>query len=193
MVDVESGEVIGINTCMRYNMEGTSFAVPINKVKNIMHDLAEGKQISHGYVGIYTSSVTPELAKEKNADPNSNYGLIAETNGVIILTVYPETPAEEAGLRRADVITEIGGKKVEKAADAYRIIDTSKIGSPLDFKIMRGDKAITIKVKPEEFATRLRIAKERREQRLKEKMNELKDKLDENIEALPPEMSEKEH
>mmetsp|Transcript_1908 Transcript_1908/g.4192 ORF Transcript_1908/g.4192 Transcript_1908/m.4192 type:complete len:1185 (+) Transcript_1908:106-3660(+) len=192
LVDVATGDVIGINTCMRYNMEGTSFAVPINKVKGIMHDLAEGKQISHGYVGIYTSSLTPDLAKEKNADPNSNYGVIAETNGVIVLTVYPGTPAEEAGLRRADVITEIGGKKVEKAADAYRIIDGAKIGSPLDFKVMRGEKEVRIKIKPEEFATRLRIAKEQREKRLKEKMNRLKDELQQS-DSIPPAMQEKEH
>ena len=51
LVDVEKGEIIGINTCIRANMEGTSFAVPINKAKAIVHDLAEGKHINHGYVG----------------------------------------------------------------------------------------------------------------------------------------------
>jgi S1-C subfamily serine protease len=51
LVDVEKGEIIGINTCIRANMEGTSFAVPINKAKAIVRDLAEGKHINHGYVG----------------------------------------------------------------------------------------------------------------------------------------------
>ena len=192
LVDVATGNVIGINTCMRYNMEGTSFAVPINKVKGIMHDLSEGKEISHGYVGIYTASLTPELAREKNADPNSNYGVIAETTGVIVLTVYPNTPAEKAGLRRADVITEIGGKRVEKAADAYRIIDEAKVGLPLEFKIVRGGKEIKIKIKPDEFATRLRIARESRDKKLKEKMNKLKDELQQSGSA-PPDMQGKEH
>ena len=50
LVDVEKGEIIGINTCIRANVEGTSFAVPINKAKAIVHDLAEGKHINHGYV-----------------------------------------------------------------------------------------------------------------------------------------------
>lgn len=51
MVDVEKGEIIGINTCIRANVEGTSFAVPINKAHATVHDLAEGKHVSHGYVG----------------------------------------------------------------------------------------------------------------------------------------------
>ena len=194
LVDVLSGKVIGINTCMRYNMEGTSFAVPTNKVKSIMHDLAEGKQISHGYVGIYTATLTPEFAREKNADPNSNYGVIPEANGVIVLHIYEDTPASAAGLRRADVITQIGKKKVSKAAEAYKLIDSAEVGTPIDFKIIRGDKSMTIKVKPDEFARRLRMAKEQREKKRKEKMHKLKEEsLQDNAGAVPPLLQDKEH
>ena len=56
LVAVEEGKIIGINTCIRANMERTSFAVPINKVKGIMYDLANGKHINHGYVGKYCSA-----------------------------------------------------------------------------------------------------------------------------------------
>lgn len=51
LVDVESGNIVGINTCIRANMEGTSFAIPINKIMAIVDDLSEGKRISHGYLG----------------------------------------------------------------------------------------------------------------------------------------------
>ena len=50
-MDVESGNIVGINTCIRANMEGTSFAIPINKVMGIVDDLSEGKHITHGYLG----------------------------------------------------------------------------------------------------------------------------------------------
>ena len=157
-----------------------------------MHDLANGKQISHGYIGIYTSSLTPDLAREKNADPNSNYGLIAEVDGVIILTVYPGTPAETAGLRRADVITEIDGRKITKAADVYKIIDTSEVGSDLALKVRRGETETTITVKPEEFAERLRIAKEEKKKKLKVKIDKLKEEILED-DKLPPDMQGNEH
>ncbi|KAL7549920.1 hypothetical protein ACHAWF_013175 [Thalassiosira exigua] len=52
LVDVESGNIVGINTCIRANMEGTSFAIPINKVMGIVDDLSEGKHITHGYLGV---------------------------------------------------------------------------------------------------------------------------------------------
>jgi S1-C subfamily serine protease len=51
LVEVESGNIVGINTCIRANMEGTSFAIPINKVMGIVDDLSEGKLITHGYLG----------------------------------------------------------------------------------------------------------------------------------------------
>ena len=54
-MDVESGNVVGINTCIRANMEGTSFAIPINKVMGIVDDLSEGKHITHGYLGKFRS------------------------------------------------------------------------------------------------------------------------------------------
>ena len=62
--------------------EGTSFAVPINKAKDIVRDLAEGKHINHGYVGVSMASLTPDLARQNNADPNSPNGIIPEVKGV---------------------------------------------------------------------------------------------------------------
>ena len=92
------------------------------------------------------------------------------------------------------MITEIGGKKVGQAAEVYKIIDSAQIGSPIDFKIIRGDKRMTIKVKPDEFATRLRMAKEQREQKLKQKMDKLKqESLQDKASALPPDMQDKVH
>ena len=74
------------------------------------------------------ASLTPELARQNNADHNLPNGFIPEVNGVVITRVYPKTPAEIAGLRRLDVVTEIGGQHVERADDAQRIIDGATIG-----------------------------------------------------------------
>jgi S1-C subfamily serine protease len=74
------------------------------------------------------ASLTPDLARKNNADPNSANGSIPETFGVVITRVYPRTPAEQAGLRRLDVVVEIGEQKVERADDAQRIIDGANIG-----------------------------------------------------------------
>ncbi len=57
LVDVESGNIVGINTCIRANMEGTSFAIPTNKILAIVDDLAVGITPTHGYLGVDMVSI----------------------------------------------------------------------------------------------------------------------------------------
>lgn len=177
LVAVEEGKIIGINTCIRANMEGTSFAVPINKVKAIMYDLADGKHINHGYVGISMASLTPDLARQNNADPNSPNGVIPEVNGVVVTRVYPKTPAQEGGLRRLDVVVEIDGQPVERADDAQRMIDGAAIGEELQIKIIRNGQHMTLSVVPEDLGYKLHKMKEERLREKDEKLNKLKKQL----------------
>eukprot|EP00557_Chaetoceros_sp_GSL56_P007092 CAMPEP_0176504290 /NCGR_PEP_ID=MMETSP0200_2-20121128/15850_1 /TAXON_ID=947934 /ORGANISM="Chaetoceros sp., Strain GSL56" /LENGTH=793 /DNA_ID=CAMNT_0017903703 /DNA_START=128 /DNA_END=2505 /DNA_ORIENTATION=+ len=173
LVDVEKGTIIGINTCIRANMEGTSFAVPINKAKAIVRDLADGKHISHGYIGVSMASLTPELARQNNADPNSPNGVIPETNGVVITRVYPKTPAEDAGLRRLDVVIEIGGKRVERADDAQRLIDAANVGQMLQLKVIRSGREVVLNVTPEDLSYKLQKMKEERRKEKEDQMKNL--------------------
>lgn len=177
LVAVEEGKIIGINTCIRANMEGTSFAVPINKVKAIMFDLANGKHINHGYVGISMASLTPDLARQNNADPNSPNGVIPEVNGVVVTRVYPKTPAQYGGMRRLDVLVEINGQRVERADDAQRMIDGAVIGEELSIKVIRNGQHLTLSVVPEDLGYKLQKMKEERIREKDEKLNKLKKQL----------------
>ena len=67
----EQGEVIGINTAIRANAMGIGFAIPINKAKEITTLLARGEKVSHPYLGVQIATLTPELAKQNNGDPNA--------------------------------------------------------------------------------------------------------------------------
>lgn len=177
LVDVEKGTIIGINTCIRANMEGTSFAVPINKAKEIVNDLADGKHINHGYVGVSMATLTPELARTNNADPNSPNGVIPEISGVVVTRVYPKTPAEEAGLRRLDVVTDIGGQRVERADDAQRVIDGAKVGQNLSMTIVRGGREMTISIVPEDLGYKLQKMKEEKRKKKEDQLKVLKKQL----------------
>lgn len=177
LVDVETGTIIGINTCIRANMEGTSFAVPINKAKEIAQDLADGKHINHGYIGVSMASLTPDLAIQNNADPNSPNGFIPEIHGVIITRVYPKTPAEMGGLRRLDVVVEISGQRVTRADDAQRIIDSAKVGDPLTMKIVRNGKEVTSVITPEDLGYKLQKMKEDRRKEKEDALKRLKKQL----------------
>jgi S1-C subfamily serine protease len=131
LVDVETAKVVGINAAIRAHMEGTSFAIPINRVREIMYDLAEGKEIHHGYLGISLATCSPEWARKNNAASSkvaADAPRIPEVHGALVHKVFPRTPAEKGGLRSNDVILQVNGKKVQTSDDTRRLIDGAPVG-----------------------------------------------------------------
>jgi S1-C subfamily serine protease len=141
----EFGEVIGINTAIRANAAGIGFAIPIDTAEKAMRELSQGRKIAHAYLGISMSTLTPDSARQNNADPNSNVEL-PEISGALVLAVAPETPAAKAGFKKFDLIQELDGKAVKSAADAQSIVDNCKVGQSLVAKIIRGPKTLSLNV-----------------------------------------------
>lgn len=146
----DRGEVIGINTAIRADANGIGFAIPVNKAKAIYPKLVEGKRVSHPYIGIRMVSLTPELAKEINRDPNAGL-FIPEVQGVLVMQVQADTPAARSGLRRGDVITSIDGIRITSAEELQRVVEDSKVGERLNFKVQRGEQVETFSVYPAEL------------------------------------------
>jgi S1-C subfamily serine protease len=162
--------VVGINAAIRAHMEGTSFAIPINRVRSIMGDLAEGRQIQHGYLGLGLATCTPEWARQNNADnTNNNSGSsqpIPEVFGAMIHKVFPRTPAESGGLKENDIIMEIGDMQVQSAEDARRLIDLAPVKKDISIKVLRGKREVVVTVRPVDLAGRLREMRKQRLQQL---------------------------
>lgn len=146
----ERGEVIGINTAIRADAEGIGFAIPIDTAKEIQDRLARGESIPHPFIGIRMATITPDIAKEINSDPNALFQ-VPEVNGVLVIEVVPNSPAAEGGIRRGDVITQIAGESVTSADQVQRIVEGSDIGQPLRFTIRRGDRPQQLTVRPGEL------------------------------------------
>ncbi len=142
----ERGEVIGINTAIRADATGIGFAIPINRAKTLKETLAAGKKVPHPYVGVQMITLTPELARENNQDPNSPL-VIPEIEGVLVMGVMPNTPAEKAGIRRGDVIVAVNGEKVTDASQLQSIVERSGIDQNLQFQIQRGDRSMQLTVR----------------------------------------------
>ena len=142
----ENGEVIGINTAIRADAMGIGFAIPIDKVKEIKDTLAAGQRVPHPYVGVQMISLTPETARLNNEDPNSTF-IIPEVSGVLVMRVMENTPAAQAGIRRGDVIVAVDDRSIETAEQLQSLVDSSGLDSNLKFKIVRGDRNITLDVK----------------------------------------------
>jgi S1-C subfamily serine protease len=139
------GEVIGINTAIRADAMGIGFAIPINKAKAIYAQLAKGERVSHPFLGIQMIALTPEIARENNADPNAPL-MIPEVKGVLVMRVMPNTPAEKAGIRKGDVIVQVDGQTVTAGEQLQNLVENSQIGQSLKLKVRRGSQTKDLSV-----------------------------------------------
>ncbi len=142
----DRGEVIGINTAIRADAMGIGFAIPINKAKSIKDALAKGEKIPHPYLGVQMTTLTPEIARQNNTDPNSPFE-VPEMEGVIVVRVLPNTPAAAAGFRRGDVITAIDGQSVKTAEQLQSVVEQSRLGQNLKIQIRRSEQNQQLMVK----------------------------------------------
>mmetsp|Transcript_13831 Transcript_13831/g.29058 ORF Transcript_13831/g.29058 Transcript_13831/m.29058 type:complete len:740 (-) Transcript_13831:222-2441(-) len=175
LIDVESGQVIGINAAIRAHMEGTSFAIPINRVRDIMHDLSNGKEIRHGYLGCQLTTCTPDWARENNAKADVNApgdsstaNKIPEVYGALVHKIYGKSPVHLGGLKEQDIIQQIGSEPVKSASDASRLIDLALPGDNIPFTILRNGNAKIINVKPKDMSSTQREMQREKQRRLQD-------------------------
>ncbi|MDZ8035298.1 HhoA/HhoB/HtrA family serine endopeptidase [Nostoc sp. DedSLP04] len=144
------GEVIGINTAIRPDAMGIGFAIPIDKAKAIATQLQRDGKVAHPYLGVQMLTLTPDLAKQNNTDPNSPIQ-IPEINGVFVMRVVPNSPAASAGIRRGDVILQIDGKAITSAEQLQNVVEDSRLGQVLQVKVQRGNKTEQLSVRTAEL------------------------------------------
>ncbi|MBL1209826.1 HhoA/HhoB/HtrA family serine endopeptidase [Geminocystis sp. GBBB08] len=140
------GEVIGINTAIRADAMGIGFAIPINKAKELQAMLISGKEVPHPYIGIQMVKITPEIAKENNRDPNTTFS-IPEIEGVLVVRVLPNTPAEIGGIRRGDIIIKVNNQPIKDANQLQKLVETTGINQNLKFAIVRQDQKLELNIK----------------------------------------------
>ena len=144
-----AGEVIGMNTAIRKAPgAGLSFAVPINLAKRIAQQIVSTGQASHPFIGVQLRSLTPQLAREINA--TSTRCTVPVVNGVLVVDVVPDTPAESAGIRQCDLIRAVNGTPVENPSEVQLAVDRGRVGQPMQITIERDGLEQTLEVLPKE-------------------------------------------
>ncbi|WP_127475394.1 DegQ family serine endoprotease [Sulfurivermis fontis] len=133
------GELVGINTAILSQSGGNvgiGFAIPINMAKEIMAQLIEHGEVRRGVLGAQAQDLTPELAQA--------FGLAAQ-RGAVVTQVTPGSPADKAGLKSGDIITQLNGRAVRDAADVRNVIGLLRVGQKVEMKVMRNGKAHNIR------------------------------------------------
>jgi serine protease Do len=142
------GQAIGINTAI-FSQSGGSvgigFAIPISLAKNVVTQLADSGKVTRGWLGVGIQPVTPELAK--------SFGR-TETTGVLVSSVSEGSPAERAGIKTGDIITEYDGRKVERASDLPRAVAATPVGRDVKMNVVRDGKSVTLTARVEALDTK---------------------------------------
>lgn len=111
------GEVVAINTAKIPYGQGIGFAVPINTVKSILTDLVENGHVTRPWLGISTIKINPRIAR---------FYRLPIVDGALIVNVEPYSPADNAGLRRGDIIEAIDGNKIQSPSQISSYIRNKK-------------------------------------------------------------------
>ncbi|MBE9117198.1 trypsin-like peptidase domain-containing protein [Lusitaniella coriacea LEGE 07157] len=145
-----NGEVVGINTAIRADAQGLGFAIPIETAERVAQQLFSKGRVDHPFLGVQMLDLNAELKDEINQNSNSQFKLTSD-RGVVVVRIVPESPAAKAGFQPGDIIQSVGGKAVQKTADVQQEVERSQIGKVLVVKVLRVNKTVILKVRPQAF------------------------------------------
>lgn len=129
-----AGRLIGINQSILTRSggnHGVGFAVPANLAKYVMESLVKNGKVERGYLGVMIQPVTDDLAKA--------FGL-GDNSGALVGEVTAGSPAEVAGLKEGDVITEFNGKKISGSQQLRLMVSQTAPGTKVAVKLLRDGK-----------------------------------------------------
>ncbi|MCP5103835.1 MAG: Do family serine endopeptidase [bacterium] len=131
------GMVIGINSAILAPAGGNvgiGFAIPATMAKKVIDDLKTKGRVIRGFLGVSISTLSEKEAKEVDYP----------TGGVLVDRVEKESPAEQAGLKKYDLIVKINGKRVKKADELSTRIAEVSPGGKVEMEVYRKGTKKTI-------------------------------------------------
>jgi serine protease Do len=135
VAETEVGKKVTV-TVIRDGKE-KEFSVTIGELKEKESEAATREEKSN--LGLTAEQITPDLARR--------YGL-SEDEGILITQVEPGSPADDAGVKRGDIIKEINRKPVKSMSQYLKALEKRKSGENILFLIKRGRNSIWIVIKP---------------------------------------------
>jgi serine protease Do len=90
----------------------------------------------------------------------------AAAPGVVVDDVRPDSPAEKAGLKRADVITEFDGERVRSARQFARLVEETPANRTVNASVLRDGRRVDVHITPEMRSSELWIDEDRLRDRL---------------------------
>ncbi|GFE69426.1 HhoA/HhoB/HtrA family serine endopeptidase [Chroococcus sp. FPU101] len=140
----ERGEVVGINTAIIRNAQGLGFAIPISKAQTIAEQLIANGKVDHPYLGVQMVQLTPELKEQLQA--SQQQFTVNKNEGVLIVRVMPNSPADNGGIKAGDVITNINGEAVVQPSKVQDLVEQTPIGQRLSLQLDRQGRTVNLDI-----------------------------------------------
>ena len=133
-----AGEVVGINTAIRRDGNDVGFAVPINIAKQVLPQLRTAGRVSRGWLGVRIQELDDVTAQHLG---------IEEARGALVAQVDAGSPADDAGLRKRDVIVEFDGKPVDTMETLPKLVAALPGGARVSVQVIRDGKTKNLTVR----------------------------------------------
>jgi len=125
------GNLVGINTAIFSRSGGSmgiGFAIPVSTAKMVVEQIVKSGGVTRGWIGVEVQEITPALADSFK---------LGGQRGALIAGVLRGGPADKAGIKPGDVLTEVEGKPVADPTAMLNLIAALAPGSAAKMKLKR--------------------------------------------------------
>ena len=133
-----TGKLIGINSSkiVAEEFEGMGFAIPSNKVSEVVKNIISKENSPEPYIGI-------TISEKYTAQILAYYGY---PSGAVVLSVYEGSPAAKAGIKRGDIITEFNGKEITEYDLFGDYLKECDPGQTVSMKVYRSGRTYDVNI-----------------------------------------------
>ena len=138
-----SGQVVGINTLVAgiaepgVQAQGIGFAIAMNSAKPIAQQLVSTGKAVHPFLGISYGALTPSIARQLG---------VQDGQGIVVAQVVPGSPADQAGLKRLDIVGQVDNQKITDETTLGRVLNGHKPGDRLALQVRRNGQTLQLQV-----------------------------------------------
>ncbi|HEX7510900.1 MAG TPA: PDZ domain-containing protein, partial [Chitinivibrionales bacterium] len=143
-----SGEVIGINTFIFTGSDsyrgsiGIGFAIPIDRAKRVAEEIIAYGKRRPIFTGISVQDLNRSIALALGYD---------RTDGVVISELAAGSPGDKAGLKRGDIIVQMGNRHVHSSGDIDGVFLDYFVGDNVSVHYVRKSKSQTARITLSEY------------------------------------------
>ena len=137
------GHLIAINTAVYNRAQGIGFAIPIDDARRVVRELIDHGEVSPVWLGIDLQDLDAGLVAALE--------LPSGAHGAVVSRIRPNSPAERAGVKRGDVVTQVDGQPLESARDFYERLERTTAGQDLSLTTVRNRETRKVAVRAEQI------------------------------------------